>query len=264
MLRKKLGGVVGSSAWAIGLAVSWAGEASATTWHVGGFVTFSQYEWGLAASASELDSAGSLLAAHYDDAEAGTTVIGTISASGFGMFFGGAYMLDQYLPASGPAGMLGKSYIDPSTTGSGIFGGHVTALRLNVDFYDANVLSYNAPYPFGDLVLHDLPFPTLNGLTVREFEHLDEIVLSGQPVSISVEDLNALTAQINTAFGLGFVSQFAQDHLNAPVPEPTGSLSLGAGIVGIAVLRRVGRHCSSRAAVSIRPLFARSPSQGGP
>ena len=110
----------------------------------------------------------------------GVLEVGVQGPDGVEIYFGAAQTVSGYLPQSGPPGQLDTDLVDPTTSKSGVFGGAVTALRLNVDLYDAGILSYASSLRFGDLTLHDLSaFPTLNGLTVRQFEHLGEIVLGG-------------------------------------------------------------------------------------
>jgi uncharacterized repeat protein (TIGR01451 family) len=53
------------------------------------------------------------------------------------LVFHGAGAVYNYLPASGPAGTLDTTAGNPETTSSGVFGGDVVALRLNIDFSDA-------------------------------------------------------------------------------------------------------------------------------
>jgi hypothetical protein len=202
-----------------------AGAASATIWHNGDMETFSQDEWGGDPTPSG-DNAASVLLANYNGiyaASFGVLEIGVPGPDGFSILFTASVSVSDYLPASGPAGVLDADLLDPRSDASGKFGGLVTALRLNVDFYDAGVLSYASSLRFGDLTLHDLSaFPTLNGLTVRQFEHLDEIVLGGGTSPYSIADLSALTDQVGLAFGLGLPSQFAQDHLSAPPRDTDG------------------------------------------
>ena len=217
--------LAGTTAVLVVLTLGSAGAASATVWHNGDMVTFSQYDWGSVRPVFPMDSANSnaatLLSQHFGEdiyTPYGVLTIGVQAPDGIILSFGSALAISDYLPQSGPPGQLDSDGIDPTTSSSGVIGGAVTALRLNVDLYDAGVLSYAPSLRFGDLTLHDLSaFPTLNGLTVRQFEHLGEIVLGGgitPPYGIA--DLSALTDQVGSAFGLGLPSQFAQDHLSAP------------------------------------------------
>jgi hypothetical protein len=206
-----------------------AGAASATNWHNGDMVTFSQYDWGKVQNvtvASPNANAATLLSQHFVDMfnpPFGVLDVGVEGPDGFTIVFSSAEGISDYLPQSGPPQQLDADLADPTTSASGVFGGAVTALRLNVALYDAGILSYARSLRFGDLTLHDLSaFPTLNGLTVRQFEHLGEIVLGGGTSPYSIADLSALTDQVGLAFGLGIPSQFAQDHLSAPPQDADG------------------------------------------
>jgi len=206
-----------------------AGGASATIWHNGDMETFSQYDWGSVQSVPMVSpnaNAATLLSQYFVEIynpPFGVLDVGVEGPDGFTIDFDSAQSISDFLPQSGPPGQLDADLADPKTTASGVFGGAVTALRLNVDLYDAGILSYAPSLRFGDLTLHDLSaFPTLNGLTVRQFEHLGEIVLGGGTSPYSIADLSALTDQVGLAFGLGRPSQFAQDHLSAPPMDTDG------------------------------------------
>jgi hypothetical protein len=49
--------------------------------------------------------------------------------------------------------VLTGSLLNPTNSSSGAFGGDVAGLKLNVDFYDAGVLTGNLNLKFGDLTL---------------------------------------------------------------------------------------------------------------
>ncbi len=59
------------------------------------------------------------------------------SVGNYAMLFTSSGSLFTYLPSAGFAGPLTASLVDPTSSGSGVFGGEVVALRLNVDFSDA-------------------------------------------------------------------------------------------------------------------------------
>lgn len=61
--------------------------------------------------------------------------------------------------------------------------------------------------------------------------------LSGASTTCSIADLDPITAELDASFDRGTVAQFAQDHLDAPVPEPSTALLLTVGIAGL-VFRR--------------------------
>jgi len=232
----------------LALALASANAASATTWHDGDMVTYTQYEWG---DAPNNNPASTLLYTRYTDVygSAGNVLeVGVPGPDGFSMMFSSGDAVLNYLPAGGSLGVLDGDLSNPGSDPSGEFGGVVTALRLDIDYADAGFLSGTSPFRFGDLVIHDLalytpgtrgPFnPVFDGLTVRQFEHLDEIVLGGDgPTTVDLADYDILTLYLPFAFYGGYATQMAQDHLNAPVPEPSTLLLLVSGVAVVAARR---------------------------
>jgi len=166
------------------------------------------------------------------------------------MLFTSASALFSYLPGSGLPAPLNATLVDPSTSASGIFGGEVVGLRLNVDFSDAHLLGSIA-IPLGDLVIHDYAPLDANGLTVREFLAQANSALGGGILSYDYAFATTLVQELNASFSIegGTPSQFAQDHLRvgaaAPVPEPVpepATLSLVA--VGLSAV--AARRCKPR------------------
>ena len=88
--------------------------------------------------------------------------------------------LSTYLPSSGLPAPLSATLVDPTSSGSGVFGGEVVALRLNVDFSDAGYMPGLLAVALGDLVIHDYAaLPEINGLTVRQFLDQANVTLGG-------------------------------------------------------------------------------------
>lgn len=223
----------------LALATLTAAPVWATTYVDGEFESYSQNTWGGDPAAGP---PASLIGQHFDTFYPSGLLIG--DAAGFYMLFtsgSNGDTLDTYLPATGPAGALTTILVDPISTSSGIFGGQVTGLRLNIDFSDAGLLHHLPGAAFGDLVLTGLDNPVagLDGLTVRDFYGVASAMLAGLFEPYSLTDVSALTMQVNAAFEGGFDTPFAEDHLALPspppgVPEPASwaLLVLGFGVVG--------------------------------
>jgi len=135
----------------------------------GDFITYPQLSWGQISTAS---SGAGLLADNYATVYAGTGGVFFVGRGGIigqRMQFTSAGSLLNYLPAGGTDGRLLGNYVNPTTTNAGGFGGEVAALKLNIDFADADLLG-DFEVAFGDLVLHSLTGANqtqFNGQTVR-------------------------------------------------------------------------------------------------
>ena len=114
------------------LALTLAGAASATTWHDGDLVTYTQGDWGDIPNGTNV---ASLFETNYSTVYAPSFGVFQLGdPAGFRMFFGSAATVLAYLPSSGPVGALNTDVTDPSSTSAGEFGGDVAAVKLNVDF----------------------------------------------------------------------------------------------------------------------------------
>jgi len=130
------------------------------------------------------------------------------------MIFTGASTLLAYLPADGANGPLDANLVDPAASASGVFGGDVAALKLNIDFGDAGLTQGNAHVAFGDLTICDqTALPALNGLTVREFSSSVNTLLGDGTGTYSIDQLDPVAQNLNAAFSGGWASAFAQQHL---------------------------------------------------
>jgi len=221
--------------------VLWTASSEAAPFQIGDFVTYSQGSWG---GNPATDPAAQLLLAQFDGFYTGGLEVGVIGGAGFSMIFTSAPAALFYLPGTGTPGVLTADLVDPTSTGSGVTGGEVIALQLNVDFSDANYLTGTAGIPFGDLVLTDLAFAEeFNGLTIRQFLAVANRILGGGVNPTTDDELAALLEDVNGAFGGGTPTLWAQNHLvsdSQPVPEPTPLLLFGSGALG--VLARMQRR----------------------
>jgi hypothetical protein len=177
-------------------------------WDPGDLVTYAQDAWGNPAS-----TAGGLLIASFDTVYPGGVVVG-LPGPGFTMDFGDSLAVLAYLPASGAAGPLTADLIDPMSSSSGVFGGDVLALQLDVNFSDAGLLGGTSGLRFGDLYVCELTTtPALEGLTVRQILAISNTVLGGGAGPYSADELDPVVFALTQAFIGGAPSTFAQQNL---------------------------------------------------
>ena len=75
----------------------------------------------------------SLLANDFGAVYPGGLLVGA-AAPLASLYFDNGGAVETYLPAAGAPATLDASQADPTSTSSGVFGGDLTALSLNVDF----------------------------------------------------------------------------------------------------------------------------------
>ena len=104
--------LVGVTAVLVALTLGSAGAASATVWHNGDMVTFSQYDWGSVQTvpmASPNANAATLLNPHFATTSTppfGVLDIGVEGPDGFTLISTLPTAISDYLPQSGPPGQL--------------------------------------------------------------------------------------------------------------------------------------------------------------
>lgn len=115
---------------------------------------------------------------------------------GFTITFTSPQAVEEYLPEGMTPSPLTMNHIDPENTEAKVFGGQVTALKLNVLFSDFGIglNDPNDPTPLGFLFVGSGPFA---GLTVYELLDLGEKVLGGNLNTLN--DYNATISQLNSA-----------------------------------------------------------------
>ena len=104
--------------------------------------TYSQESWGETPSPN---NASQLLLDHFMAFYGGGVLIGVNADPGYSLIYTSVGAVVNSLPACCSPSALTKDEIDPSSTTSGLFGGSVLALQLNVDFADAGFLAGTAP-----------------------------------------------------------------------------------------------------------------------
>jgi hypothetical protein len=134
-------------------------------WADGDMVTYNQENWGSVGTTASI-----LLSNQFFNVFTnGFVEIGIPGISGFSAIFGSASAVIDYQPTTGVPGPLDNDLVDPTSTSSGVFGGHVLALQIDVAFNDAGQMSGTAPLTFGNLRVCGLAgTPGFNGFTVRE------------------------------------------------------------------------------------------------
>jgi hypothetical protein len=222
-----------------------AGAANADSFSAGQFTTYSQNDWGSGVAGQ------ALLLADYNSVFAPTNQVLVAGVEGvpgeYFLAFDSATDVLDFLPQGGtPSALTGNLY-NPTAASTGIIGGDVIGLTLNVDFSNAGFLHGTSTTPFSDLILTNFTgsLSGLNGMTVDQFLlNVADPCLAGGPCPYGVANTETVIADLNNPFESGTVSTFADTNLEspsstAPMPEPSSLLVLGSSLAGLAfVLRR--------------------------
>jgi hypothetical protein len=224
----------------IAIALGALGPARATTFTANDYVTYGQSDW------PSDPTAEANVANNFDTVYAsGSLIVGI----GYNMTFDSPGAIGAYLPSNGPAAPLGAFTDDPASTPSGVYGGDVTALALNVNFSDKGLLPGTSSIPFGDLLLMGFSgsLSGLNGISVSSFLTLNETALGGGSTGYAISDLDPYLQQVNGSFATGVVTTFAADHLEfppditnatTPLPAALPLFATGLGALGLLGWRR--------------------------
>jgi hypothetical protein len=135
---------------------------------------------------------------------------GIVVGGGFSMKFTSAAAISAYLPAGGAADSLNADLVDPTSSNSGVFGGQVLTLKINIDFSAAGL---TANGPLGALVLCNL------GVTVNQVLADANTVLGGGALPsyvTSISELNDLVNNLNNAFDNCADTAWAEANLCRP------------------------------------------------
>jgi hypothetical protein len=176
-------------------------------WKDGDERSFGQFQWDSGTIAAPL------LVANFAAVYGNFFEVGVASATSNSIIFQSATRLQDYLPQTDPAAPLTDSTLNPTSTSSGSFGANTSALKLNIDFSDRNLLVHNAATPLGDVLLCNVVPAGLDGTSVRNLLAVSNTELSDGSSPYSAVDLDALEAEVNIAFLNGTPSTFALDHL---------------------------------------------------
>ncbi len=143
----------------------------------------------------------------------GFVEVGIPGNSGYSAKFTSAAAIEAYLPDGGTPGALTGDLVNPTSTPAAVFGQHVLALRLNVDFSAAGIIGGSGG-SLGVLVLNDSGSP-LNGMTVNQILAAANTALGGGalPAGMSISQLNDLLNNFNNAFDNCSANGWAVAHL---------------------------------------------------
>jgi hypothetical protein len=163
--------------------------------------SYTQGGWGAPPTGN---NPAALLAANFGAVYPSGVEVGISGTGGHSMKFSSASAVGAYLPAGGPAGALTADLSNPTSSSSGVFGGQVLALQLNVDFSNAGV----TPSTLGAAVYNGSG--CMAGSTVADILAAANTALGGGSVAgCSIGNLNSLATNLNEAFDNGGLSGWA-------------------------------------------------------
>jgi hypothetical protein len=172
--------------------------------------TFTQGGWGADPNGH---NPASLLADNFATVYPSGIEVGIPGGSGFSMIFTTSSAVGAYLPAGGPSSVLNSDLVDATSSSSGVFGGQVLALQINVDISAAG-LPHADDQKIGDLKLCNTG-TSLDGMTISQILAIANSVLGGGalPSGFTVSDLNDLITDLNESFDNCNPDGWAQEHI---------------------------------------------------
>lgn len=185
-------------------------------WAAGDLVTYGQAEWASGGPAT-------LLTDEWGNVYTGSTPRGfelnVGDLSGLNIEFLSAAGVEGYLPSGGPPAALTATMADPIQTSSGVYGGDVVGLQLDIDYSDAGKLPGASGLDFGDLTVCNLTDLTaFNGMTVRQIANVAQIALAGEPAVYTPAQLDPFVSSLSTAFVDGEITPAASNLFNGACP----------------------------------------------
>lgn len=140
-------------------------------------------------------------------------IVGTINTPNrYSIILTSGPSVQGYLATGGTNTALTVNHIDPTLPYGGQVGGELVALTLNIGFSAGGQLA--GSFDLGDLFLCDLA-AVADDTTIAGFLAAGNILLGGGTVSgITLDDTNAVAAEINRAFLGGVPSTWASTHLS--------------------------------------------------
>ena len=138
-----------------------------------------------------------LLASNFASLFPNGVEVGVPGSGGFSMKFSSALAVQDYLPAGGTPQKLTADLLDPTSSSSGVFGGQVLALKINLMLSDGGA----TPPGLGDLFYQN-PGDALHGYTVRQILAAAEAALGGGalPPGYTYASLSTLCDHLNLSW----------------------------------------------------------------
>ena len=138
-----------------------------------------------------------LLASYFPTLFPSGLEVGIPGNGGNSVKFTSSIAVQNYLPAGGTPNKLTLNLADPTSSSSGVFGGQVLALKLNIALSDCGA----TPAGLGELYYLN-PGDSLNGFTVRKILAAAETALGGGalPAGYTYASLSTLCDNLNLSW----------------------------------------------------------------